>query len=176
MMTRYLLTVTGRPLIVLTGVSDRDEAEPEAVVVGLDPSAITGDAESSFSGGFHLPVSAAEVFYVRIPQSAIAKELGERVGLSVARLARLPGGVNGFSLNVTGSPRNPGLYLEYIFRPDFTIVEVKSANPTKAVFDTLKLRGQLTGGFYDEYLRTVGGEIRYWDGAAWQASAVPVRH
>jgi len=176
MMTPNLVTADGQPRIVLTGVTDRDESKSAAVIVGLDPSRITGDAESSFSGGFNLPVSTAEVFYVRVPQSAVAKELGEPVSLSGARMARLQGGVIGFSVNVTSTATSGRLYLEYIFRPDFTVLEVKSANPTRAVFDTLKERGVVAGKFYDDYLKNVAGDLRYWDGAVWQALAVPVRH
>ncbi|HUI11378.1 MAG TPA: hypothetical protein VL221_13690 [Bacteroidota bacterium] len=176
MMTPPLVTADGRSLVILTGVTDRDDDRPAAVIIGLDPSRIAGDAESSFSGGFNLPVSSAELFYVHVPQSTVARELGEPVSLSAARVARLPGGVNGFSVNVVSSATSGPLYLEYIFRPDFTIVEVKSANSTRAVFDTLKQRGVVSGGFYDDYLRTVAGDVRYWDGASWQASAAPVRH
>ena len=175
MMTPHVSAGDGRHLIVLTGVTDRDESQPAAVIVGLDPSLIDGDAESSFSGGFDLPVSRAEIFYVRVPQTEVARGLGQPVTLTGARLARLPGGVEGFSVNVVSSDAGV-LYLEYIFRPDFTVLEVKSSNATRAVFDTLKQRGMVTGRFYDDYLKTVGGELRYWDGATWQASAVPVRH
>jgi len=176
MMTPPVTTPDGRSLIVLTGVTDRDESQAAAVIVGLDPSLINGDAESSFSGGFSLPVSRAEVFYVRVPQTEVAKELGEPVTLTGARMVRLPGGMSGFSVNVVNSAAGGTLYLEYIFRPDFTVVEVKSANPTKAVFDTLRQRGMVRGRFYDDYLRSVAGNLRYWDGAVWLPSAAPVRH
>jgi len=40
--------------LVLYGGSDREEGDYAAVILGLDPSLITGDGESSFSGGFGL--------------------------------------------------------------------------------------------------------------------------
>jgi len=175
MMTPQIAAADGRPLIVLTGLTDRDESRTAAIIVGLDPSQIVGDGESSFSGGFNLPVSRAEVFYIRVPQTAVAKELREPVALAAARPARLPKGIIGFSVNVVSSAAG-ALYMEYIFRPDFTVLEVKSGNATQAVFDTLKQRGVVTGRFYDDYLKTVAGELRYWDGTAWQASPVDVRH
>ncbi len=80
----------------------------------------------------------------------------------------------GFRIETTAQPDSIPAYFEYIFRADFGIVEVKSANSTKNLYDRLAARGRVSGDFFDGYMKTVAGEIRYWDGHTWQPRPVEV--
>jgi len=158
---------------VLFGMSDSDEGRNMQVVIGLDPSRINGDGESSFSGGFGLPVSPAERYYALIPRTILAKESGAQLRLSGAKSVPLQN-EPGFRVLATAVPDSIPVYYEFIFRADFGIVGVKSANETKGLFDALEARGRVRGDFFDGYMKTVAGEIRYWDGGAWQPRPVQV--
>ncbi len=159
---------------VLFGMSDSDEGINTQVVIGLDPSRLTGDGESSYSGGFGLPVSDAERHYICIPRTKVVKEFGGEMVISGAKSVLLQH-ETGFRVETTTDPDSIPAYFEYIFRPDFSIVEVKSANSTKNLFDRLAARGIVRGDFFDEYMKTVAGEIRYWNGRSWQPRPVQVR-
>ncbi|HTY58748.1 MAG TPA: zf-HC2 domain-containing protein [Bacteroidota bacterium] len=162
-------------ILVLIGASDNREGEYVAVVVGIDPSRITGDGESSYSGGFGLPHSAAESFYVWIRESGMARAFGSHMRLSNARPLPLKG-EGGFRVGAVGVPDSISIYLEYIFRPDFSIAEVKSENQTKERFQMLASKGRVKGDFFDHYMKVVAGEVRYWDGDRWQSRLTPVLH
>ncbi len=162
-----------RQEVILFGASDAREGEYVAVVLGLDPSRITGDGESSYSGGFGLPHSGAEVSYIWIPPSGMASAYKSRVRLVSAKPLPL-GNQMGFRIVAVGDPDSVSIYLEYIFRPDFTIVEVKSENQTKERFDMLASKGLVHGDFFDQYMKVVASQIHYWDGTAWRSSPTPV--
>jgi hypothetical protein len=165
--TRPIADGTKKELI-LYGGSDREEGDYTAVIIGLDPSRIAGDEESSNSGGFGLPVSKAELHYAKVPPSEVAKAYGLHVQFNGAKAVPLMQG-EGFRIVASGWPDSVSMYYEYIFRPDFGIVEVKSSNETKRLFDAVAARGLVRGTFFDDYMKVVASEIRYWDGRAWQA-------
>ena len=169
------LTDGARKELVLFGGSDADEGNFTAVLLGLDPSLIMGDGESSFSGGFGLPHSAAERHYIRIPQTEVAKAFGAHVLFLGAKKVPLQN-EEGFRVVDGGSPDSLHLYFEYIFRANFGIVEVKSQNETKRLFDRLAAKGRMTGDFFDNYMKVVAGEVRYWDGLRWQVQPTSVLH
>ena len=161
-----------RKEFVFFGASDRDEGKFTAILLGLDPSLIVGDGESSFSGGFGLPHSAAERYYVHIPPTEVAKGFGLNVFFLGAKAVPLQD-EPGFRVVAGGIP-DSSIYFEYIFRANFSIVEVKSENKTKHLFDRLAAKGLVTGGFFDDYMKVVAGEVRYWDGHRWQLRPTPV--
>jgi hypothetical protein len=169
------LTDGARKEFVLFGGSDAEEGNFTAILLGLDPSLITGDGESSFSGGFGLPHSGAERHYVKIPQTELAKAFGAHVLFHGAKEVPLQN-EEGFRVVDGGSPDSLNLYFEYIFRANFGIVEVKSQNETKRLFDRLAAKGRMTGDFFDNYMKVVAGEVRYWDGHRWQAQPASVSH
>ena len=160
---------------VLYGGSDRAEGNYAAVILGLDPSLITGDGESSFSGGFGLPHSAAELYYALVPPTEVAKAFGSHVQFSGAKPVHLQH-ETGFSVSAKAWPDSVSIYYEYIFKPNFSIVEVKSSNETKQLFDRLAAKGRMTGDFFDNYMKVVAGEVRYWDGHRWQVQPTSVLH
>jgi hypothetical protein len=161
----------GKDEFILYGASDSDEGNLMQVVIGLDPSRIAGDGESSFSGGFGLPVSEAERYYAWIPRTIVAKEFGGLMRITQGRSVPLRN-EPGFRIVATTEPDSIPAFFEYIFRADFRIVEVKSANQTKDLFDALAARGIVSGDFFDGYMKTLAGEIRYWDGHTWQPHPV----
>ncbi len=167
------LTDGARKEFVLFGGSDREEGNFTAIILGLDPSLIVGDGESSFSGGFGLLHSAAERYYVHVPQTEVAKGFGAYVFFHGAKAVPLQD-EPGFRIVAGGIPDSLNLYFEYIFRANFSIVEVKSENATKQLFDRLAAKGLVTGGFFDDYMKVVAGEVRYWDGNRWQLQPTPV--
>jgi hypothetical protein len=158
---------------VLYGMSDSKEGINMQVVIGLDPSRLIGDGESSYSGGFGLPVSGAERHYAWIPRTDVVKEYGGEMVIGGAKAVLLQH-ETGFRIETTAQPDSIPAYFEYIFRADFGIVEVKSANSTKNLYDRLAARGRVSGDFFDGYMKTVAGEIRYWDGHTWQPRPVEV--
>ena len=158
---------------VLFGGSDAEEGNFTAILLGLDPSRITGDGESSFSGGFGLPHSGAERHYIKIPQTKLAKVLGAHVFFHGAKEVPLQN-EEGFRVVDGGSPDSLNLYFEYIFGANFGIVEVKSQNETKSQFDRLAAKGIMAGDFFDDYMKVVAGEVRYWDGNRWQITPASV--
>jgi hypothetical protein len=160
---------------VLYGGSDTEEGSYTAVIVGLDPSRLTGDGESSYSGGFSLPHSPAERFYARIPPTKVTKEFGLHVRFLRAKAVPLKD-EQGFRILTTAWPDSVPIYFEYIFRSNFGIVEVKSSNETERLFDRLAAKGLVGGSFFDDYMKVVAGEVRYWDGRVWQARLTPVPH
>jgi hypothetical protein len=160
---------------VLYGASDTEEGRYAAVIVGLDPSRLTGDGESSYSGGFGLPHSAAEHHYLRIPQTEVAREFGLHVLLEKAKAVPLKD-EEGFRILSTASSDSALVYFEYIFGSNFRLVEVKSSNTTEVLFNRLAAKGLLGGNFFDDYMKVVAGEVRYWDGRLWQARPTPVPH
>jgi len=164
-----------RKEFVLFGGSDREEGKFTAIILGLDPSLIVGDGESSFSGGFGLPHSAAERYYVHVPRTEVAKGFGAIVFFRGAKAVPLQD-EPGFRIVAGGTPDSLNIYFEYIFRANFSIVEVKSENSTKQLFDRLATMGRVTGGFFDDYMKVVAGEVRYWDGHRWQVQPTPVRY
>jgi hypothetical protein len=164
-----------RKEFVLFGGSDSEEGSFTAILLGLDPSLIVGDGESSFSGGFGLPHSAAERYYVHVPQTEVAKEFGAYVFFRGAKAVPLQD-ESGFRIVAGGIPDSLDIYFEYIFRANFSILEVKSENATKHLFDRLAAKGLVTGGFFDDYMKVVAGEIRYWDGHRWQVRPSPVSY
>ena len=162
-----------RKELVLYGGSDRDEGNYSAVILGIDPSRITGDGESSYSGGFGLPHSAAELYYALVPPTEVAKAFGLHVQFSEAKAVQLQH-EPGFRIMAKGWPESVPIYYEYIFRANFSVVEVKSSNETKTLFDRLAARGLVRGSFFDDYMKVVAGQIRYWDGHRWQVQPAPV--
>ena len=159
--------------LVLYGGSDREEGDYAAVILGLDPALITGDGESSFSGGFGLPHSAAERYYALVPPTEVAKAFRSHVQFSGAKAVSLQH-EPGFRIAAKAWPDSVSIYYEYIFRADFSIVEVKSSNETKVLFDRLAAKGIVSGGFFDDYMKVVAAEVRYWDGHRWQSRPTPV--
>lgn len=175
-----LVLMGGEPLrdrgareFVLYGASDRDEGTYTAIILALDPSRLTGDGESSYSGGFGLPHSSAERYYIHVPPSEVSKSLGAHIQFPSARVVSLPDG-EGFRIVAGSEPFKPSVYFEYLFRPDFSVAEVKSSNETKLVFDRLVSRGRLSGDFFDDYMKGVAEQIRYWNGDRWQPRPVLV--
>ena len=162
------VAVGDRKEFVLYGGSDSEEGKYTAVILGLDPSRITGDGESSFSGGFGLPRSPAELQYARIPPTEVARAYGLQVRILSTKALPLQDGP-GFRVVVTTWPDTLPIYFEYIFRTDFSTVEVKSTNETKQLFDRLAPRHLVAGSFFDDYMKVVAAEVRYWDGSRWQA-------
>jgi hypothetical protein len=169
------LTDRGVKELVLYGASDRDEGNYTAIILALDPSQIAGDGESSYSGGFGLPHSPAERYYVHIPPSEVAKSVGAHVAFPSAKVVSLPDG-EGFRIVAASESTKPWVYFEYLFRSDFSVAEVKSSNETKEGFDRLVVRGRVTGSFFDDYMKVVAGEVRYWNGDRWQPRHVFVSH
>jgi hypothetical protein len=164
-----------RDLFVLYGASDIDEGNYTLVIMGVDPSRLTGNCESSYSGGFGLPKSSAEAYYVHIPPSEVAKRGGVRMRFGSARVIPLQDG-EGFRIWSLGEPDSVPVQFEYFFKSDFRIVEVKSENLTKAVYDHLVAKGRPGESFFDDYMKVVAGEIRYWNGHHWQSQPTPVMH
>ena len=177
-----LMLMGGEPLrdggtkeFVLYGASDRDEGIYTAIILALDPSQLTGDGESSYSGGFGLPHSSAERYYMHVPPSEVSTSIGAHVWFPSARPVSLPDG-EGFRIVAGSEPLKPSVYFEYLFRPDFSVAEVKSSNETKLVFDGLVSRGRLSGDFFDHYMKAVAEQVRYWSGDRWQSRPVFVSH
>jgi hypothetical protein len=63
---------------------------------------------------------------------------------------------------------------EYIFDQNLGMVEVKSGNETRQIFDTQAKIAGIPGPFYDAYLTHLSHQVRYWSGSAWGATPVSV--
>jgi hypothetical protein len=169
------INIEGKKAVAVLGLSDKNEnEEAQPVIVVLDPKMIKGDYESSFAGGFGYPISPAELYYVMIPRSDLARLLGTPVRLRQPATVDLPKG-RGLSVVDYGNESNDVPVFQYIFDSDMTVKEVKSANYTKQAFDRFANEGRLHGDFYRDYLRALARDVRYWTGSHWATKAQPVQ-
>ena len=170
------IETAGRPYLLAFGHNDRDEStHPLAVIVVLDPTRLTGNGEASHTRGFGSAASEAEVYYINIPQSELSVRAGREIVLRYPRIVGL--GLNqGFRVNAYGSVSEALPVFEYNFGDELQVLEVKSSNGTRLMFDQYGPASDLPGPFYDEYLKHLARSVRYWSGSSWTTGPIPVQH
>jgi hypothetical protein len=163
----------GEERLVLAGINDAEPkgVERSAVIVMLDPKELKDTTESSATPGYGYPPSTAELVYLRIPVSDIAKALqqiplvqyvigadSERIGFVVA---------NSLDLKVGGA-------FEYIFSSDLRILDVRPIDGIEAIHATLLKEGKIRSTFDRAYLDSLKSAVEYWDGHSWGKGYSPI--
>lgn len=166
----------GRNELILMGqnnVLDSVGGEFPAIAV-LDPRKIVGPGASVVSSGFRLPLSEAEIYYVRLPVSPLSKALFKYE--CVSRLVHYTKDV--FSFWVANGYETAPNYadLEYLFSRDFRVLQVKSSSETEAVFKRAVQDHKITGKIDTEYLEDLKNGVQYWDGEEWRTEVTKVQH
>lgn len=168
-MTQRDLDEDGVPELILWGKNDSQDSthgEFPALAV-LDPAKIVGDQRSSACAGYHLPESAAELYYLNLSRPDI--DSLAQVQSFVGSMA--PTDTTTMKFVVTN-------YLDYTF--DFfldhsmRVMAVKSYDKTDAVRKKLEQEGKVSGGIDKAYLEQLREGVRYWDGRDWKREAVTV--
>jgi hypothetical protein len=166
----------GKEEMVLMGINDtRDSVHEEfPVVVIIDPSKLIGRSKSALSPGFQLPTSDAELYYIALSTSDIARSL-RRTTLA-----------QGFRIDADGSFRvdvqanfadDPiKVQFEYTFSKDLVPLEVKPSNATVSSHARLIADGKLKGKLDNSYLENLKNGIRFWDGREWRKETVRIDH
>lgn len=165
----------GKKELILTGQNDALDStsgEFPAIVV-LNPEKIVGASKSAGTPGFDLPLSDAELYYIRLPASSLSRAMKKHE--SVKRLIETD---KVMSFWVTNNENDKPDYsvLEYIFSRDLKIQQVKSTDATDALFKRLVDEGRLHGNRGAKYLEDLKSGVRYWDGKEWRKEAVRIRH
>lgn len=166
----------GKQELVLMGRNDTEDSsgnEFPAIVV-LDPSRIVGAKKSVAAQAFHLPLSDAELYYVKLPTSSMSKALLKTDG--VFRLFNLSDSLLTFTTSSDFEETESRVSFEYTFSRDMKVVQVKSDDAGPAVYEKLVKQGKLTGKLDQKYLDDLKKGVRYWDGTEWVKEAVKIRH
>jgi hypothetical protein len=168
--------INGSTAVVFVGFNDIGETgTPKSVIVILDPALIRGDGESSCAGGFGLPASPAELYYVEVPGTDFTRSMKTVPTLMQPAAMELPEG-KGLSVVSYGSAMHALPVFQYIFDGHMAVAGVKSANDTKEAFDSYAIHRGERVDFYADYLSSLAQEVRYWNGRNWESRAVSVQH
>ncbi len=162
-------------LVLMGGNDTQDSTHNEfPAIVVLDPTKIVGAKKSVAVPGFHLPVSDAELYYVKLPTSSMSKALLKREG--VFRLTNQSENFLTFLVSSDAEESDSQVTFEYIFTRDMKIAQVKSDDTNPAVYEKLAKEGKLTGKLDQKYLDDLKNGVRYWDGKEWVKEPVKIRH
>lgn len=162
--------------ILLTGSNDVDEAKKEQfpAIIILDPDKLKGRAKSTTAPGFVMPVSDAELYYLRLPSTDIDSAVG-----AVPSITRFYVGDDSlFRFRVTTKrPDSAEMWnFEYVFSRDMKCVDVKPSTPAIRKRKELAQAGATAGEMGAGFVRRLIGRIGYWDGNEWRNEPVRVGH
>jgi hypothetical protein len=165
-------------VLALCGVNDATDSlrTSTPVLTILEPRLLTGNGRSTACDGYRLPVSLAELYYIRFPLSSMSRALNSPN--FAYRLRKTDGGL--FTLWLGNSNMNPPpteiVEFEYYFSPDMRVIDVKGSNPSNETYRKLVERGVLNGSIDREYLDELINGVEYWDGEQWVRKPMKVRH
>ena len=164
----------GKKQILLCGVNQANELTTGqfSVIAVVDPTQIVGTTEATTTRGFGFGPSAAELYYIRIPESNMALAMGFKQGppnlISAESEPQLR-----FSVNSSSNEQEPGF--EYVFAKDMRIQTIKYNSQDVLLHAKLKSEGKISTTFDEKYLDDLKSEVRYWDGKEWRKEATRVR-
>lgn len=171
---------SGKKMIVLGGINDTadtlkvDSPIEFPVILVIDPEKIIGQKKSVGAIGFDLPVSDAELYYIRLPLSDI--EYVRKLEAAVRSLIhRQQENITFWVKSDSGTGELITIF-EYIFDRNMIVKEVKSTNITKTVHARLVAEGKIKSKLDKAYLENLKNGVRYWDGTEWRKEVVRVKH
>ncbi|HXX64875.1 MAG TPA: hypothetical protein VEO56_13840 [Bacteroidota bacterium] len=164
----------GRDLVALYGVNDVGDAHDSSFpsIAILDPAKLRGSTEASASRGFGLPVSTAELFYVRAelprfpipPDSNCGKEAFQ--SLKIAQDSSLVFLCT--SRTVDGAP----VFL-FTFDNKMHLRAVSLDDHSRQLMFTRYLTDHGPHAL-DRFMQRIAGGISYWDGRKWRKDPTEV--
>ncbi|HUL44091.1 MAG TPA: hypothetical protein VLY03_07010 [Bacteroidota bacterium] len=159
----------GKQELILCGrndVNDTIHGEFSSVAV-LDPLKVIGDRRASTCPGFDLPVSDAELYYLKFPRSDI-----DSADHSTSAIVRMEVNDSTYLKFVLShfEQWNFDFYLDH----NLSVVQVTSYDNTYAAHKELEDQGKLKGIIDAAYLERLREGVRYWDGRKWQKSVTRV--
>ncbi|HLF15631.1 MAG TPA: hypothetical protein VI932_12160 [Bacteroidota bacterium] len=162
----------GKAELVLCGFNDVDDAtEPSSpVIIVLDPGKIRGKQESQVTRGYGYEKSDAELYYVKLPLTAINTYAHTGAGVSRMRVQddRLI-----FLWGFRG-PDDLRFNLDFVFSRSFEPLRVIAATQINQLFEREYDRKHISTRLDDPYLDNLRSGVRFWDGKEWRAEAVGV--
>lgn len=160
-------------LVALCGVNDVGDSTYETVpvIVIVDPSKITGIDESTATPGFGKPESGAERFYIRLPQTDMARALGIVEGARYLRYSADPN----LTFCVEGTDdQGTRIAFDYTFTKEMKISSVKPMSGVETIHARLLAEGKISSTFDSSYTENLKKGIQYWDGRDWRTNVVRV--
>jgi hypothetical protein len=141
------------------------------VLVVLDPAAIVGDARTSTCGGFQLPTSRAELWYIAFPWSDL-DSLEDRHPV-VRQIMDSENGTITVSVGNGQQGRTQSGFL-YDFTRSMDFLGVHATTESQRIHARLLEQHRVRRPLDEQYLEELGSRVRYWDGAAWRETRVAV--
>jgi len=165
--------IDGEPLEVLAAAGINDAADTAGgsfgAIVILDPRKIDGPGESGLTPHFGLPMTVAELYYVRFPLTDMELATGYRG--SVRQLTQLGDPTLSFDY------RQEALTIGFSFEFDHSLAvrTVRINTGTEAVHQQLKTEGKISSTLNAEYTENLKRAVRYWNGDEWVATPTKIR-
>ncbi len=155
----------GNVELILNGINDTEDETKRsfACTIILDPEKIVGNCESSATPGFGLPVSEAELYYIRY-------SIPEVLNYSISNLVA----VNSTNkdekyVRVLNRARleHSAIAIEYFFDSTFTVKDVKFDTGMLITHNQLYKEGKLKNPMNEQYIKSLKDAVMYWDGSNW---------
>ena len=160
--------------IIMTGINDGQDTSGVRfpVLAVLDPSKIIGKTEASATRGFGLPVSSAEVHYIRLAGCDMDRAIKS---LPVIRnklsseddLFRFVV-VTTQAMRFVNSADTVSYSFEYDFTPGWSVSDVRANDMTELSHARLRAAGLVTSTFGPTYCAGLRDSVMYWTGDAWR--------
>jgi hypothetical protein len=160
--------------IIMTGINDGQDTSGVRfpVLAVLDPSKIIGKTEASATRGFGLPVSSAEVHYIRVAGCDMDRAIKS---LPVIRnklsseddLFRFVV-VTTQAMRFVNSADTVSYSFEYDFTPGWSVSDVRANDMTELSHARLRAAGLVTSTFGPAYCAALRDSVLYWTGDAWR--------
>ncbi len=165
--------IDGEPLEVLVASGINDAADTAGGSYGaiaiIDPRKIVGPGESGLTPHFGLPVTGAELYYIRLPLTDMEGATGYRG--SVRQLTQL--GEPTLNFDYTQEALRFGF--NYEFDHSLAVRTVRINTGTEAVHQRLKSEGRIASTLNAEYTENLKRAVRYWNGEEWVTTPTKIR-
>jgi len=163
--------------IVLCGSNDsQDSTNGEyACVSVIDPTKIMNDSKSTATTGFEMPLSNAEIFYIKFPLLKLNKITVESP--STQDMIREKDDFLQFTI-VYGHDLEPNTNITFyfFFSSDLKIKEVKSSDALNHLMQKLYVEKKINTPINGQFLQSLKDGVRYWDGKKWCKEWTMVKH
>lgn len=158
-------------MLVASGINDAADTAGGSfgAIAIIDPRKIVGRGESGLTPHFGLPVTGAEVYYIRLPLTDMEGATGYRG--SVRQLTQL--GEPTLHFDYTQEALRFGF--NYEFDHSLAVRSVRINTGTEAVHQRLKSEGKITSTLNAEYTENLKRAVRYWNGDEWVGTPTKIR-
>lgn len=168
---------SGKELVV-AGTDDNLDIQGKSYnfMAILDPDKLSGNSESSATPGFGFEKSPAELYYIRFPETDLARVAHKRLEAGVEREPQ--DSVFYLGLKSSRNMSDPGSFgFDFVFeKKNMSVREVKFIMPTAETYRLLKEEGKVHGAFNQEYLNRLRDGVRYWTGKRWVKEPTRIVH